>query len=146
LQNFVNGQTNGGTYTNARSQIDHALAAATGRDYRYVDTIDQAKLAAGNVVADNGTDAIRNGLIYNAAAVRPVGPVALYYQNDQNRPSIAQTFRPASGFGAAQQTFTVVVNHFRSKGSPCARQRRSAAGQLRQDAHPWRPTWRRGSG
>jgi predicted extracellular nuclease len=48
-----------------------------------------------------------------------VGGPALYYQNDTNRPSLAQTFRPASGVKAAQQTFTFVVNHFRSKGSAC---------------------------
>jgi len=49
----------------------------------------------------------------------PVGKAALYYQNDQNRPSLAQTFRPAGGPHPERQTFTVVVNHFRSKGSTC---------------------------
>jgi predicted extracellular nuclease len=51
--------------------------------------------------------------------VTPVGGAALYYQNDTNRPSLAQTFRPASGRKAVPQTFTIVVNHFRSKGSAC---------------------------
>ena len=49
----------------------------------------------------------------------PVGLAALYYQNDTNRPSLAQTFKPATGAKADSQTFTFVVNHFRSKGSAC---------------------------
>lgn len=120
LQNFANGQTNGGTYTNtAIDDLTSALALATGRNYHYLDTINAGNLAQGTVAGDNGTDAIRNGIIYDAGTVVPVGPAALYYQNDQNRPSLAQTFRPAAGVLADQQTFTVVVNHFRSKGSAC---------------------------
>jgi predicted extracellular nuclease len=120
IQNFENGNTNGGTYTNsAIADLTTALAAATGRHYQYVDTLDPSTLAPGNVIADNGTDAIRNAIIYDASVVTPVGYTALYYQNDQNRPSLAQTFQPASGPGAEAQTFTVVVNHFRSKGSSC---------------------------
>src|SRR5499427_5349954 len=120
LQNFANGQTNGGTYTNAAiADLTAALAAATGRNYQYLDTINSATLAPGNLVTDNGTDAIRSGMIYDASSVTPVGFPALYYQNDQNRPSLAQTFQPAGGIHPEQQTFTVVVNHFRSKGSAC---------------------------
>jgi predicted extracellular nuclease len=120
LQNFANGQTNGGTYTNAAiADLTNALANATGRPYQYVNTIDPLKLSAPNTVSDNGTDAIRSGLIYDASAVTPVGVAALYYQNDQNRPALAQTFRPVGGLHPESQTFTVVVNHFRSKGSTC---------------------------
>ena len=120
LQNFANGQTNGGTYTNAAiADLASALAVATGRDYRFIDTINGANLALPNVVSDNGTDAIRSGIIYDAGSVKPVGRAALYYQNDQNRPSLAQTFQPAGGIHPERQSFTVVVNHFRSKGSPC---------------------------
>ncbi len=120
MQNFENGQTNGGIYTNAAlADLTAALAIATGRNYQYVDSLDAATLAPGDVVADNGTDAIRNAIIYDAGRLTPVGPTALYYQNDQNRPSLARTFKPAAGLKADQQTFTVVVNHFRSKGSAC---------------------------
>ena len=120
LQNFANGNTNGGTYTNdAIADLTAALAAATGKNYQYIDTLDVTQLAAGTSATDNGTDAIRNGIIYDAGAVTPVGGAALYYQGDQNRPTLAQTFRPAGGVMADQQTFTVVVNHFRSKGSAC---------------------------
>ena len=120
LQNFANGQTNGGTYTNAAiADLTAALAAATGRHYQFVDTITSANLAAGNQVIDNGTDAIRNAIIYDANTVMPVGQAALYNQNDQNRPTLAQTFQPKDGIHPEQQTFTVVVNHFRSRGSSC---------------------------
>src|SRR5262249_37896924 len=47
------------------------------------------------------------------------GGPALYNQNDTNRPTLAQTFQPASGAKPAQQSFTFIVNHFRSKGSAC---------------------------
>ena len=120
LQNFENGQTNGGTYTNAAiADLTAALAAATGRNYQYLDTINSSTLAMGTSVTDNGTDAIRSGIVYDASSVTPVGYPALFYQNDQNRPSLAQTFQPAGGIHPEQQTFTVVVNHFRSKGSAC---------------------------
>ena len=120
VQNFENGSTNGIVYTNAAiADLTAALAAATGRKYRFVDTLDAASLAWGNVVEDNGTDAIRNAIIYDAGTVTPVGYTALYYQNDQNRPTVARTFRPATGRNAGTQTFTVAVNHFRSKGSAC---------------------------
>jgi predicted extracellular nuclease len=50
--------------------------------------------------------------------VTPVGNAAPYYQNDTNRPSLAQTF--AGGrVSADTQTFTAVVNHFRSKAARC---------------------------
>ena len=120
LQNFANGQTNGGVYTNsAIADLTSALAAATGKNYQFIDTITLTNLVPGNQVADNGTDSIRSGLIYNADTVAPVGLAALYNQNDQNRPSLAQTFRAVTGPSAARDTFTVVVNHFRSKGSAC---------------------------
>jgi predicted extracellular nuclease len=119
MQNFANGNTNGGTYTNAAlADLTTALATATGRDYQYLDTINPANIVGGSIT-QNGTDAIRNVIIYDASRVTPVGDAALYYQNDQNRPSLAQTFKPASGVKADSQTFTVVVNHYRSKGSAC---------------------------
>jgi predicted extracellular nuclease len=69
--------------------------------------------------SNNGTDAIRSAIVYRTAALTPVGAPATYYQNDTNRPTIAQTFQPSAGDKAGQQTFTFVVNHFRSKGSAC---------------------------
>lgn len=119
VQNFANGGTNGGTYTNdAVNDLATNLAAATGRNYRFIDTINPSNVVGGDIT-QNGTDAIRNVVIYDASRLAPVGHAALYYQNDTNRPSLAQTFQPVAGAKANQQTFTLVVNHFRSKGSAC---------------------------
>ncbi len=69
-----------------------------------------------------GVDAIRVGIIYKASAVTPVGvPAALTAAaftdpngtgSQRNRPALAQTFQDTAG-----ERFTVVVNHFKSKGS-----------------------------
>lgn len=69
-----------------------------------------------------GVDVIKIGLIYQPAVVTPVGPFAILdssvdptFDDDKNRPALAQTFEQNST-GAK---FTVVVNHLKSKGSPC---------------------------
>ncbi len=69
-----------------------------------------------------GTDAIRVGIIYQSAKVVPVGAFQILDSTDdprfldtKNRPSLAQTFQDLSTGGR----FTVVVNHFKSKGSAC---------------------------
>ncbi|MEP7002962.1 MAG: ExeM/NucH family extracellular endonuclease [Chloroflexota bacterium] len=69
-----------------------------------------------------GTDAIRVALIYKPAKVTPIGSFATLtsaidpaFIDTKNRPSLAQTFRLASTGGK----LTVVVNHFKSKGSDC---------------------------
>ena len=66
--------------------------------------------------ADQGSDQIRVGLIYRASRVSPVGTAAtltddLFGTRNRNRPPLAQTFRAGSG-----PAFTVVANHFKSKG------------------------------
>ena len=68
-----------------------------------------------------GTDAIRVGIIYRPTAVVPVGAHAVLdasvdpqFDTTKNRPALAQTFQQVAG----GETFTVVVNHFKSKG-PC---------------------------
>jgi hypothetical protein len=73
---------------------------------------------------------VRNDIIYRTAAVELVGdPVAFEDAAfDQKRPGdieplgrppLAQTFRQIVDRGS-RQPFTVVVNHFKSKGSSCA--------------------------
>ena len=69
-----------------------------------------------------GTDAIRVGIIYRADRVATIGEHAILDQtvdprflSGYNRPSLAQTFRTPDNHG----TFTLVVNHFKSKGSDC---------------------------
>ncbi|HSB86668.1 MAG TPA: ExeM/NucH family extracellular endonuclease, partial [Ilumatobacteraceae bacterium] len=69
-----------------------------------------------------GTDAIKVGLIYRPAKVAPVGAYQILDSTDdprfidtKSRPALAQTFADL----ATGARFTVVVNHFKSKGSDC---------------------------
>ena len=69
-----------------------------------------------------GTDAIRQAFIYKPATVTPVGGYAVLdstvdarFLDDYNRPALAQTFMDNATGG----TFTVAVNHLKSKGSAC---------------------------
>lgn len=69
-----------------------------------------------------GTDAIKVGLIYRPSVVTPVGSYKLLtsavdprFIDTKSRPSLAQTFE----VNATGARFTVAVNHFKSKGSPC---------------------------
>ncbi|MCC6986379.1 MAG: ExeM/NucH family extracellular endonuclease [Anaerolineales bacterium] len=69
-----------------------------------------------------GTDAIRVGLVYKTTSVAPVGNFEILDSTDdplfldtKSRPSLAQTFEEI----ATGERFTVVVNHFKSKGSAC---------------------------
>jgi hypothetical protein len=70
-----------------------------------------------------GTDVIIQAFIYKPASVTPVGDHAILdssvdprFNDDLNRPAIAQTFQDNTTGGV----FTVVVNHLKSKGSSCA--------------------------
>lgn len=67
-----------------------------------------------------GSDLIRVGLIYRVSRVVPVGDAATLVDDlfgRRSRPPLAQTFRAvASGRAAAGPAFTVVANHFKSKG------------------------------
>jgi len=69
-----------------------------------------------------GSDAITVGMIYRTSSVEAKGSHAILnksvisqFDDRKNRPSLAQTFIDVSS-GAK---FTLVVNHFKSKGSPC---------------------------
>lgn len=72
-----------------------------------------------------GTDAIKVGVIYQPAAVTPVGQTAVLNTVEfvnggdpapRSRPAIAQAFEQ-NGTGGV---FTAVVNHLKSKGSACS--------------------------
>lgn len=72
-----------------------------------------------------GSDAIKVGFLYQPAVVSPVGTHAILDSSVDpraittlNRPALAQTFAPNSR-RADLQHFTVVINHFKSKGSAC---------------------------
>jgi hypothetical protein len=69
-----------------------------------------------------GSDEIAVGLIFRMAAVTPQGAAAILdssvdplFDDSKNRPALAQTFVSKATGGV----FTVVVNHFKSKGSSC---------------------------
>ncbi len=61
-----------------------------------------------------GTDEIRVALIYRPARVTPVGAYMVNTNAINNRPTLAQTFQQNS----TGERFSVVVNHFKSKGCP----------------------------
>lgn len=72
---------------------------------------------------------VRNEIIYRISSVQPVGDPIAYADGafdatrpgdiePLGRPPLAQTFRQIVDRGS-RQPFTVVVNHFKSKGSPC---------------------------
>ena len=60
-----------------------------------------------------GDDAIRVGLFYKPSKVEPLGPARVASDGIFDRRPLAQTFRDKQTGGV----FTVVVNHFKSKGS-----------------------------
>jgi predicted extracellular nuclease len=69
-----------------------------------------------------GTDEITMAFIYNTATVSPEGAFAILdssvdarFNDDKNRPALAQSFKEM----VTGATLTVVVNHFKSKGSAC---------------------------
>ncbi len=99
------------------------------------DNTPEADLVAGlNAVAGAGTydyvatpggvgdDAIRVAILYQPAAVTPVGDFAVLdssvdpaYNDDKNRVMLTQTFKE----NASGEHVTVAVNHLKSKGSDC---------------------------
>jgi uncharacterized protein len=93
-----------------QSLVD-GLNAQTPGSYAFVDT--------GTI----GTDAIKVGILYKPAKVTALGGFALLtsavnplFIDTKNRPTLAQTFVET----ASNARFTLVVNHFKSKGSDCS--------------------------
>lgn len=113
-------QNNG--YANGLSAIDSlvdALNAYVGSDrYDYI----RAPFDDGDGVDEPtaGSDAITVGIIYNKTSVKPLGQAATPDVDvytaflDGSRPPVAQTF---SYIDDSTKQFTVVANHFKSKGS-----------------------------
>ncbi|HKI03810.1 MAG TPA: ExeM/NucH family extracellular endonuclease [Thermoanaerobaculia bacterium] len=65
-----------------------------------------------------GSDAIRVALIYRSATLAPVEPPFFDLDPDHDRPPIAQTFEVLDK--AVGKRFTVIANHFKSKGCSAA--------------------------
>ena len=98
--------------TSALDDLTEALNAAAGKDtYAFVET------------GTDGTDEIKVAFVYKPGAVMTVGDAAVLEDasftsprgEPKNRPALAQTFAEKATGG----TLTVVVNHFKSKGSGC---------------------------
>jgi predicted extracellular nuclease len=115
---FVEIENDDGPYS-ALAGLVAALNAVEGPGtYYYVDT--------GTI----GDDEIRVALAYRAGSVQPAGRYRILnssrqdahhtldprFDDDLHRPALAQTF-VVNGSGAR---FTVIVNHLKSKGRPCA--------------------------
>lgn len=73
--------------------------------------------------SDLGSHPISVGILYRPSAVTPLGPSAVLdgaehpaFDDTAHRPSLAQTFEAR----ATRERLTVVVNHWKSKGSDCA--------------------------
>ena len=92
-------QNNGGT---AVQNLVDALNARVGAGV-YARVADPA--------AGTGSDAIKVAMIYRTARVAPVGASTTDTDPVHNRPPLAQTFAARNG-----ERFSVVVNHFKSKG------------------------------
>ncbi|MBK5216809.1 MAG: ExeM/NucH family extracellular endonuclease, partial [Propionibacteriales bacterium] len=108
-------------------EIENSAAFDKDRDTALSSLVDALNAGAGSEVwhfvpspatvpADE--DVIRTAFIYKSAAVETVGASQILVGNaafDNARQPLAQAFRPVGTAG--DETFVVVVNHFKSKGS-----------------------------
>ena len=107
---------------------DKPLAPGEIPDYAVADLVDGLNSILGAGTYDYistgaiGTDAIKVALLYKPAAVTPLGDYQVLtsaidprFNDLKNRPTLAQTFIDH----LTGQTFTVAVNHLKSKGSDC---------------------------
>ncbi|MDH5506695.1 MAG: ExeM/NucH family extracellular endonuclease [Anaerolineae bacterium] len=101
-----------GPYSAIQDLVDGLNVAAGDGTYAFIDP----------GVPQIGLDEITVGLIYKPAKVTPVGITGILdssvdplFNDGKNRPALAQTFLQI-GNG---ERLTIVVNHFKSKGSDC---------------------------
>ncbi len=85
-----------------------------------------------------GRQPIAVGLLYRPDVLAPLGPPAVLdarahsgFDDARNRPSLAQSF----AWIATGERFTAVVNHWKSKGSPCDAAGDSDAGDGQDDCN-----------
>ncbi|WP_257456371.1 ExeM/NucH family extracellular endonuclease [Archangium lipolyticum] len=64
-----------------------------------------------------GSDVIKVAFIYKPRSVSRVGESLSFPDPIFDRHPVAQTFRPVDGSGQDGSDFTVIINHFKSKGS-----------------------------
>jgi uncharacterized protein len=127
--NLCRGADNLGEFTRQRAKIVEAMAAIGADVFGLMEIQNNGNTAALNLVTalnavvgagtyavvppppSTGTDAIRVAMIYKPGRLGLSGASASDTNAVHNRPPLAQTF----SFGA--EKFSVVVNHFKSKGS-----------------------------
>jgi predicted extracellular nuclease len=116
-------------FTRQRSKIVEAMAAIDADVFGLMEIQNNGNTAAQNLVdalnaklgagsyavvplpPATGTDAIRVAMIYKPATLTPAGAAMSDASPIHNRPPMAQAFLLGNG-----QKFSVVVNHFKSKG------------------------------
>ncbi len=110
-------------------EIENSAKFGKDRDQALSDLVGALNAAAGSEVwafvpspaerpAVEDEDVIRTAFIYKPAAIETVGESVILRDEenfDNAREPLAQTFRPTGG--DAGEDFTVVINHFKSKGS-----------------------------
>ena len=124
------GANNAAEFTRQQTKIVEAMAAIDADALGLMEIQNNGNTAAANLVAalnarvgagtyvttslpaDTGSDAIRVAMIYKPARLVPVGAAVSDKHSVNNRPTLAQTFSLANG-----ETFTLLVNHLKSKGS-----------------------------
>lgn len=99
-------ENDGDGANSAIADLVNGLNAATGTG-----TYDYIRDPTGTN-GNTGTDAIKVALIYKPGNVSPMGPPKADVNVVHNRPPLAQTFKLNSN----GEKFTVLVNHFKSKG------------------------------
>ena len=119
VQNFANGNTSGGTYTNAARATSRrtsprrraAIISSSIRSRRPTSSAATSRRTARTPSAAS--------IIYDAAEGDPRRPRGALLP-ERHEPAEPGADLQAGGRGEGDsQTFTVVVNHFRSKGSAC---------------------------
>lgn len=107
-----------GTASALNDLVARLNAATAPRTYAYLDV--DARTGRSHAL---GSDAIKVALLYKPGKLRPVGDTAVLATppfvtggdaEARNRPALAQAFLAPNG-----GRFVTVVNHLKSKGSPC---------------------------
>jgi uncharacterized protein len=125
------GASNLAEFNRQQAKIVEALAAINADAIGLMEMQNNGEVAVGHLVAalnqrvgagtyaavsspveGTGTDAIKVAMVYKPGVLQPVGAARSDLDPVNNRPTLAQTFAAANG-----QTFTVLVNHLKSKGS-----------------------------
>lgn len=138
------GASSSAEFTRQRTKIIEAIAAIDADAVGLMEIQNNGSVAAQNLVdglnaklganvyavvpdpaAGAGSDAIKTAILYKPARLNRIGAALGDVTAVHSRPPIAQTFAAANG-----EKFTLIVNHFKSKGSCPAPTDADAPGNL----------------